>query len=315
MKQLPRLIIYFLLCVPYAAAAQFDEIPFNLKGKTILLKAALAKSDSSIFIFDTGATGIVVDSLHAELIGLAGTNRQKTNVAGHGGTQNYTLIPDQQLSFSNKAVLDHVNLILVNFSSFKAVTGAKFDGIIGYDFLNKYVTKIDFDRKCMQLYDQLAEKDTAGYTAIAFEFNKGVNIPRFPMTIKLADGESVTGKVMFDSGADNALLISAPFKNYHRLNDKIGKTVNKRSRGLNVITNDIGATVNEIEFMGFKFRDVDIDLTVNDQAEPKDGYLGIIGMEIIKRFNIIFDYPRKKIYMKPNSTYGMPFEKNSVSSK
>ena len=40
------------------------------------------------------------------------------------------------------------------------------------------------------------------------------------------------------------------------------------------------------------------------------GCSGIIGIEAMSRFNMIFDYSRNKLYIQPNKNYGSPFELN-----
>lgn len=39
-----------------------------------------------------------------------------------------------------------------------------------------------------------------------------------------------------------------------------------------------------------------------------DNYMGLLGLEYISKFNFIIDYHRKKIYLKPNSSFFNPFK-------
>ncbi|MET1055803.1 MAG: FKBP-type peptidyl-prolyl cis-trans isomerase [Pedobacter sp.] len=128
-------------------------------------------------------------------------------------------------------------------------------------------------------------------------------IPRFPISITLDNGESFSGRVMFDTGNAFSLLVSAPFSKFHNFNEKLGLTETTSGRGLHAVTRDRVANIQALSFNGFKFGKMGIRLTVNDQAEPKDGYLGILGIEIIKRFNVILNYAQKRIYLKPNHLY------------
>ena len=52
-----------------------------------------------------------------------------------------------------------------------------------------------------------------------------------------------------------------------------------------------------------------IELT-NDKAgvSSYEGYLGILGSQITKRFHIVLDYFSKKIYLKPNKFFSDTFE-------
>ncbi len=165
------------------------------------------------------------------------------------------------------------------------------------------------------LYDKIKSVDTTGYTGIPFEFSRNVLIPRFPISITLANGETFTGKVMFDTGNAFSLTVSTPFSKFHDFNNKLGETSITTGRGLNAFTQDQLANVKSMSFNGFDFGPMGIRLTVNDKAEPKDGYLGIMGMEVIKRFNIILDYANKKIYLKHNQAYRDVFKQYPMKEK
>ncbi len=41
---------------------------------------------------------------------------------------------------------------------------------------------------------------------------------------------------------------------------------------------------------------------------------GIIGIEMMTHFNVIFDYSRSKLYLRPNKTYRSQFEINMAFS-
>lgn len=282
--------------------AQIAQIPYETRGSHLLVKVQTNQSDSLNFIFDSGATNISIDSLTAERAGISRENREMVSVGGSGGTQNYKMALHQNLKLGNIAIND-VNMVLINFKSLSEAIGVKLDGIIGYEVLTKYVTKLDFEQKKISFYDQIKSVDTTGYTGIPFEFNKNILIPRFPISVTLANGETFTGRVMFDTGNAFTLIVSTPFSKYHNFNTKLGVTSMQLGRGLNATTQDQLATINSMSFNGFNFGKMGIRLTVNDQAEPKDGYLGILGMEVIRRFHVILDYQQKKIYLKPNQAY------------
>ncbi|SEB21718.1 retropepsin-like aspartic protease [Pedobacter hartonius] len=284
------------------ASAQIAQIPFEFNGKHIFVKVLTNQSDTLRYIFDTGATTASIDSATAERSGISKDNRRTVTAEGSGDSQNYSMALHQSLKLNTIEMKD-VNLLIVNFASLSAKIGSKLDGVIGYEILNKYTTQFDFDQKKIFLYDQIKSVDTTGYTAIPFEFSKNILIPRFPVSITLTNGEVFTGKVMFDTGSIFTLVISSPFSKYHNLERKIGKTHISSSTGLNAITKDQVAVIKGMSFNGFEFGSMDVRLTLNENAVSKDGYLGILGIEIIKHFNVIVDYANKKIYLKPNSAY------------
>lgn len=293
--------------------AQVTKIPFESKGSHLYIKVQTGKSDSLNFIFDTGTTGAMIDSATAERIGISKENRHQVNVGGITGNQTNVMALNQSLKLGN-VDLKGINLVLSDLSGLSKVLGRRLDGLVGYEVMNKYVTQIDFGQKQLLLFNEIKEADTTGYTGIPFEFNKGVMIPRFPITITLTNGERYTGRAMFDTGNAFSLLISAPYSKFHNLNAKLGESF--PAWGLNGSAPDHVAMIKSMSFNGFEFGNMTVRLTANEKAEPKDGYLGILGIEIIKRFNVILDYANKKIYLKPNASFNDPLtvEKPAVTA-
>lgn len=301
------LAAFLILTGVNSLKAQLAQIPFEFNGTHLYIKVQTKNSDSLRFIFDTGATAGSMDSIAAEKAGISKENLQIVNTAGSGGVQAYPLAVHQNLKLKNIEIKD-VSFSLVNFKSLSEVIGSKLDGIIGYEILRQYVTQIDFDHKKISFYANIQSADTTGYVGIPFEFSKNIMIPRFPITVTLANGEKFTGKVMFDTGNAFTLIVSTPFSKYHDFKSKLGETSFGQGRGMSAVTQDQLANINSMSFNGFNFNKMGVRLTVNDKAEPKDGYLGILGIPVIKRFNVILDYANKKIYLKPNLAYHDPFQ-------
>jgi len=298
-----------LFCASNTLYAQVASIPFAFNGKHLYIKIKTLKSRDLNFVFDTGATGATIDSATAENAGISKTGRETVNIAGSGGSQDYVIVPGQSLTLGS-VTISPVELTMVNFSNLSGVMGVKLDGILGFELLERYVTLVDFDQSKLVMYKGINEADTTGYTGIPFEFSKGINIPRFPITITLANGETFTGKVMFDTGNGFSLIVSTPFSKFHNFQEKIGDTKVTMGRGMNAVTQDQLANIKAMSFNGFTFGTMGIRLTVNEKAEARDGYLGVLGIEVIKRFNIILDYVHKKIYLKPNKAYFDSFSQN-----
>lgn len=291
-----------LFCFCQLAEGQVAKTNFEFKGNHIFIKVGTGKSDSLLFVFDSGATNASIDSATAENAGVSKQSREIVNVGGHGGSQSYVMARDQTFRVAGLDI-EGVDPMLINFDAFSAETGLKIDGLIGYELLNRYITQIDFDNKEMLFYHAITDVKVAGYTAIPFEFNKGILIPRFPVTIQLMSGETFTGRVMFDCGGAFTLLVSTPFNKFHQISEKLPNRTKKQGRGLNTISSEEVDVIKGMSFNGFELGQMPIELTINDKAEPKDGYLGMIGIDIIKRFNVILDYANKMIYLKPNKAY------------
>lgn len=297
-----------ILCFGINCEAQLAKVPLLIQGDNIFVKIKYRSIDSLLFVFDTGASGTIMDSLTAIRAGLSTMNLKKAIAYGSGGAQSYSIASNQTLSLSDAVEINPVSLVLMNMEPLRKASGHRIDGIIGYDILKKYIASMNFIRKEITFYNNMQSVDTIDYVAIPVEFSKGINIPRFPLIIGVENGKTFTGKVMFDSGAATTLLISAPFSNFHHLNREICDSKIAYSRGLNAVNTAENVTISSMNIGNFKFGKMVVHLTKDDNALPKDGYMGLIGMNIINRFDVILNYVDRKIYLKPNINYGKFFK-------
>lgn len=108
----------------------------------------------------------------------------------------------------------------------------------------------------------------------------------------------------FDSGAGLSLLLNTPFAQANHLPKTESKKLTSYSQNLSKKSESVDFLVQEIQLGTFSFKQIEISAS-NDQAGVSafPNYLGILGAEIINRFNWVFDYENQKLYMKPNANF------------
>jgi hypothetical protein len=302
-------ILFTILSLYSISLGQVVKIPFELyRNKYILIYLCINNNkDTVCFYFDTGATSTLLDSTKAANLGLQPDYEQ--SVSGAGGRKSYKIVLNQTILVSSELKIDNTHIVLDDLSRLQHRLEKKFDGIIGYSILKDYKTKIDFDNKVIELYPFNAPIDTNKYATINFDFLRGIPIPQFPITIELKNGRKLSDTVFFDSGAGLSLLVNTPFKKKNNLLESIGKTIISESDNLSSKSIQQEAVIKSLQISQFTFGEMPISLSSDTAGVSSyDKYLGILGAEIIKRFNVISDYSRKKIYLKPNSLYNTPIE-------
>ncbi len=304
-----KLITLFLsLIISIHLNAQIAEIPFELKNGLILLDVNVNdNTEANTFIFDTGATSDLLDSTSADKLGLEAN--YKHDVSGAGGTKSYDIILNQKLKLQNKIEINNTNLVLTDLTKLKDRLERNFDGIIGYSLLKKYITKIDYENQKMLLYNKIENTDTTGYKAINFEFENGIPIPQFDISITLRNGETYTDKILFDNGAGLTLLINTPYNEEYKLNKKAGKSLISKSENLHgeSISEDIA--IQSMNLGGYELNEMVVSIAHDKNGVSSyENYLGILGAKVISRFNIVLDYSSSTLYLKPNNTFSKSFE-------
>lgn len=186
MKKIFQLL---LLVIGISVNAQDIVLPFSLyEDKYILLKLPMeTTSDSLIFYFDTGATTTLLDKNKAKSKGINANYQHE--IEGASGTKIYDVALNQNINLTSKHRIEAVNIVLEDLSRLNNSLGVDFDGIIGNDIIKQFITKIDFQKKQIELYNSDIKMDTEGYTEILFTFKNNIPIPQFPISITLENGE------------------------------------------------------------------------------------------------------------------------------
>jgi len=289
--------------------AQVSEIPFVLQENGhIHFKVKLNDFDEPLnFVFDTGATADVLDTKIAKKLGLKADYKQ--SVSGGGGSKSYDIVLGQKLIISPDITIDQSNLVLTDLEPFHQLSDHPFDGIFGYSLLRNYITKIDYEKQRLLLYDKIDDADINKYEKLPFNFGGGIPIPQLKISIQLENGEVHTGSILFDSGAGITLSVNSPFKKKKKLSKKASKSIVSKSQNLGHESFSEQIAIRSLKIGSFEFNDLTISLS-NDQSgvSAYPNYLGILGAKIIKRFTIVLDYQEKMLYLKRNALYSNSFE-------
>ncbi|MGF1925808.1 MAG: aspartyl protease family protein [Bacteroidia bacterium] len=299
------LIVCFTLISTTYCNAQII-LPFEEKGDLIVVKLTIDKLEGQ-FVFDTGASNTVLDSALAVKLGLEATGSNRS--ASTSGQATFKYISNYKISITEKDELLCKKIIFSNLTALQELIGTEFIGIIGFDILSNYITKIDYEAKTISLYKQLDKSEIGLYSEIPFNFNNGIPIPQFDISFTLKTGESFKGPILFDNGAALTLSVNTPFKEKNLLANKIGKTIISQGQDLFKKNTSEQASIKSITIGTYTLEQLPITLTsAKAGVSSYSNYLGLLGNKIINRFNIIVDYSRKLIYLKPNKNFNSPFE-------
>lgn len=276
------------------------SFPFKLlTGGIILLKAQLAGvPDSLNFIFDTGSGGISLDSTTCLEYHIATVASDKT-IRGIAGIRNVKFVYNRTLHLPG-LFADSLNFHINDYDILTSVYGEKIDGIIGYSFLSRYIIKINYDS--LRIYV---------FTKGSIKYPKGGFLLRpiiagLPIqSAHVRDGADILSRFYFDTGAGLCMLLSTDFVSDSALmRSKKKPPVLTQAEGLGGKAEMKLTTVKEFRLGPYKFRNVPayiFDDEYNVTSYPSLG--GLIGNDILRRFNIILNYDRREIHLTPNSHF------------
>lgn len=298
-------LFLFFISSTIVTTSQVASIPFEKEGLVYIPVEVPEKNESLTFVFDTGASTAVMDKTVATRLGIKADTKQYAT--GASGSQEYEIAVDRTIRIEDLD-FDRLNIVLVDLQELSNRSGIQIDGIIGYDVISRYVTQFDFANKKLHLYNKTKDiNDTTGYTA--HKINMSSAIPMVTLDCDFKDGSKISGDFLFDSGANLGILFNSPFVKKHQLKDKFDKSIAISSRGLTATSTSIVGLTKEVSLLGNTFTEVPVSLSQSKQGvSSRTDFAGILGANIINRFDMILDYKKEKLYLKPNTYYKDAFE-------
>jgi hypothetical protein len=275
----------------------------TLTGGVITLKAKFSDfADSLNFILDTGSGGISLDSATAATMKVKTTLSDRT-IRTIAGVRQVHFAYNQRLHLPGLTV-DSLNFHINDYEVLTSAYGEKIDGIIGYSFLSRYIVKIDYDSSKISVFT----KGTIKYPRGGFLLNPLlVAIPI--MRSDLKDNKEIGARFYFDTGAGMCLLLSSDFVNDSFFIKPKRKWYATQAEGPGGKAPMKQGVIKQVKIGPYKFRNVPTYIFDDEFNVTQYPYLGgLIGNDLLRRFNIIINYEKSDIYMTPNSHFKDQFD-------
>ncbi len=311
-----RIVFFFALLiratVPLRAQEEFVLPPAKkitsmnfsmLTGGIVILQARVsAYPDTLNFILDTGSGGISLDSSTVERIRIPSALSNRT-IRGIAGIRQVRFAYNNTLHLPGLSV-DSLDFHINDYDILSSAYGIKIDGIIGYSFLSRYIVKVNYDSLKLDVY-----------TRGTIKYPKGGFILRpYMVTIPIVnagmrDEREVGARFYFDTGAGMCLLLSSDFVDDSAFIRKKRRWYHSQAEGLGGKAPMLQGVLREVRFGPYKFRNVPtyiFDDEYNVTAYPYLG--GLIGNDLLRRFNIIINYPQRDMHLTPNTHFKDEFD-------
>jgi hypothetical protein len=242
-------------------------------------------------MFHTSYNGVSVikESLNKKILL---KNTQNTNLQTWGGRA------DAQFSENNKLFIENLRwdslTVFINENS-----GVDTDGKFGYDLFKGKIVSIAYDKNRMLVSESLPKK-LKGYQKMKLVFE---NESMFIEGSLALGKETFSDKFMFHSGYGGAIL----------LDPKIGEKFNTKSLKT-ISTSELKDSYGNVFKIETKLLPKVIignktlkNVPLSFAARSSDIPMKVFGNDLLKRFNVIFDFQKNEIYLKPNGLWKMNY--------
>jgi hypothetical protein len=285
-------------------AKLITQVPFTtFTGGVVVIQAQLVGyPDTLNFIMDTGSGGISLDSTTCIRLNINPVLTDRL-IMGIGGIRKLRYVNNQSLVIGNLKV-DSLNFHVSDYDILSSVYGDRIDGIIGYSFFSRFIVKIDYDSSQMYVYS----KGNIKYPRGGFLLKPAVvNLP--VQGAILRDTREVDARFYFDTGAGLCLLLNSDFIRDSSILNIEKKTLPTQAQGMGGKANMQVTTMKEFRLGPYRFRNIPVHIFDDEYNVTSYPYLaGLIGNDVLRRFNIILNYEKKTFYLTPNTHFRDPFD-------
>lgn len=309
------LLYLFFLSYPFSVFAQSSDdlnnpsrfitkFPFTqLTGGVIMIKAQFDNLKEPLnFILDTGSGAISLDSATVAEFNIPNAPSGKS-VRGIAGVKAVNHALNHSLTFPRLKV-DSLTFYINDYDLLTSVYGIKIDGIIGYSFLKRYIVKVDFDSMNIEIFTPGKYKYPRNGTLFYPTFTA---LPILPFIIQ--DEKKIQPKFYIDTGAGLSLLVTEQMAGDSSFFMKKRKPLPILAQGLGGKKAIKITITKKVKIGPYSFKKVPthvLDDTYNVISYPFLG--GLIGNDLLRRFNLVINYPAKEFFIKPNSHFKDAFD-------
>lgn len=288
-------------CIPFKLINNLIIIPVKVNGVELNFLLDSGVEETILFSLDEKEEVRLFEVQHIVLKGLGGQDPIK----GLRSSKNILTMPG--LECQNHDIL----IVLDQEFNFSSSLGIPVNGIIGYHFFEKNLVEINYSKKrvCVYNEDKIAKRKIInGYKVFDIEIENSK--PYIQASVMINDSP-IKAKCLIDTGNSDPIWlfesksdqISIPDKNFK---DFLGRGFSGDIYGKRAKISKL--SINEFEFKKpiSSFPD---SVSIKNVRMVEDR-LGSVGGELLKRFNVVFDYKNSKLYLKKNKTYHDPFRYN-----
>ncbi len=288
----------------FAEGSAALDIPFQLRGNHLVVRGRLDGKDSVDVVLDTGASGAVMDVERARSAGLTPVGH--VHAMGAGGRETGGRIGGVTLELPGFR-LARQDFTTLPLGALAAATGRPMDVVIGSPIFSRCVVEVDYAARRLSIRDGDSYVYRGRGQVVPLEFEH--THPYVHATPLLPGRRPLRGRFMVDTGSSGALILTPEFAAREQVAEAMGRTIATEGRG---VGGDVSLRIGGIQGLrlGGLTLERPIAALVNESAGrvAVPGSAGNIGGLVLRRFRVIFDYPRRRLILEPNATFGEPFE-------
>jgi hypothetical protein len=278
-------------------------IPFDLVNNKTILPARIGASRLVRIVIDSGMgwDGMVITN--PDLVdSITLTNPQNASIGGAGNSGEATAVFYDSMTFSIGAKeFENQRIVILRQGGFR---GGSFDGVTGFSIFGHYIVEVNYDRKEITLYKPGEMIIDKSWTEIPMYFKENM-IPWIDVSIVTENEKPVPINCYIDYASSESIeLLMKPGQKF---NLPVETEDYYLGRGLSGDINGKKGKISKVIIGPYELGNVNAAFAPAEVRSKQKGADGVISNNLLRRFNLIFDYSNRKMYIKPNSFFKEPF--------
>lgn len=289
---------------------KFEKIKFELINNLMVIPIEVNGTKLS-FILDSGVgTPILFNLADQDSVQLNNVSEITINGLGDGDPISALKSEGNLVKLGGvKNVAQDIYVVMDAGINFSPSLGIPIHGIIGYDLFRDFVVDINYSRKAIKFFDSniYNSKNSSKTRELDISVINGKAYLDAAIVVKY--GKEIPVKLLMDTGSSDAVWlfederIEIPEKYYE---DFLGKGLSGDIYGKRTKIHHLKIADFVLNDAKAAFPDMETFNTIADFG----GRNGSLGGEVLKRFNMVFDYQNQKLTLKKNGNFEKMFQYN-----
>lgn len=283
-----------------------ENISFRMIKNLMIIPLKINGKGPFNFVLDTGV-GLMIISDPKLIDSLQISNLKNIKISGLGGGEDLSAYISHNISLTlGNTKAENISAAILKTDVFELsnYAGIKIHGLIGYEFFSSFIVRINFINNTLSVF----KPDTGK------ELRNGIRIPisiedRKPYIfseVLLESGEKISGNFIIDTGAGHPVSIET---NSFKLPDR--KIKGNLGIGFTGPISGYIGRVNSLNLGAFPLKNIIAAFPEQQKTASLTNFVkrtGNIGIAVLRRYHVMFDYSRSFIYIKPSANFNEPFE-------
>lgn len=288
----------------FLGAPGVARLPFDYATRHVWLKVSVNGAPPADFLFDTGASITVLDSTYAASIGIRTEGHQQGQGAGAVGSASFASLDSLRVAGpdGDGIALQDVKVAVLSIGpSLAPFFWRDAAGVLGFDFIHRFVTEIDYDHHLLVLHDPATFTPSARGTRVPIQLAGAT-----PVVEVTLDGHD-RGLCRLDVGSSSTLDLHGPFVEAHGYAKLPGRSVEVTGGGFGGTFKSRIRRMKTLAIGGLTVKGPLVGLSqASAGGFASEDYAGNLGNRLLERFRVTLDYDRRLLILEPGKRFAAP---------